>query len=95
MAGSRIALPRGAEATLIIASMDEGLTLKLASITFRGHQYHVDADMYEAGNEKGKKGVLGRVGGLVRKRKAEGEATVVPPESKLTFTLQTPLEVAQ
>src|SRR5262249_4632341 len=99
MAGSRVAIPRGAEATLVIASMDDGISLKLASITVGGRLYSVKADTYDSDSGAGgksKKGVLGRVGGLVRKKHSEdGEAAMVTPGSRLTFTLQAPLEVSQ
>ena len=94
LAGSRVAIPRGADVNLRIAGMDEGLSLKFASVIVDGKQYAVTADTYEHESGKPKKGVLGRVGGLVHKRReGGGEASVIAPGSRLTFTLAQPMEV--
>jgi hypothetical protein len=93
--GSRIAIPRGALATLRVAGMDEGIALKLSTLVVSGRQFALNADTinYEpAPGGKAKKGVLGRVGGLVHKKHGE-EGVVIPPESRLTFTLAAPLEL--
>ena len=75
--------------------MEEGLSLKLSTVMVGGRQYAVSADTYEyEGGAKPKKGVLGRVGGLVHKKRGEGgEAAVIAPGSRLTFTLTQPMEV--
>jgi hypothetical protein len=93
--GSRIAIPRGAGATLRVTGMDEGIALKLSTLVVGGRQFSLSADTinYElAPGGKQKKGVLGRVGGLVHKKHGE-EGLVIPPESRLTFTLAAPLEL--
>ena len=96
MVGARMVLPRGADAGLRVANMDDGISLNLATVNVRGRQYAVNADTfeYEGGGSKQKKGVLGRVGGLVHKKRGEGgEASVIAPGSRLTFTLTQPMEV--
>jgi hypothetical protein len=96
MVGARMVLPRGADAGLRVANMDDGISLNLATLNVRGRQYAVNADTfeYQGGGSKQKKGVLGRVGGLVHKKRGEGgEASVIAPGSRLTFTLTQPMEV--
>ena len=76
--GARVALPRGADAVLRIANMDEGLSLKLSTVSVGGRQYAVSADTYEYVGGGNKPKESGRVGGLVhKKRKEGGEAAVV------------------
>ena len=93
-AGARVAIPRGAEAALQVAGMDEGISLKLSTVSAAGRQYAVSADTYtyEGAAGKPKKGVLGRVGSLVHKKHESADA-VIAPGSTLTFTLTEPMEV--
>jgi hypothetical protein len=92
--GARIAIPRGTDASLRVASMDDGISLALSTLSIGGRQFTLTADTYSNDGSGKKKGVLGRVGGLVRKKKPEGgEAVVIPPESRLTFTLAAPLDL--
>jgi hypothetical protein len=96
MAGDRVAIPKGADASLNIASLDDGLSLRLAFVSVGNRPYNVSAQNYEydGGGNKPKKSVLGRVGGLVHKKHGEGgEAAVIAPGSRLTFTLTAPVEV--
>ena len=98
----RTAIPRGADAALRIASLDGGLVLELADIGMGGRHFQATAEPYTAGQSdaKDKKGG-NKVGGFfrhldpVKKRGAGGAegATVVAPESRITFTLTQPLEV--
>jgi hypothetical protein len=90
--GSQVAVPRGAEASLRIAGMDDGITLRLSTVSLGSRHYNVTADTYHE-VDKPKKHMLGRVGGLVHKKHGDGEVTVIEPESRLTFTLQAPLVV--
>jgi hypothetical protein len=92
----RIVVARGSGVTLRIVSMDEGISLALSTLTIGGRHYNANAEPldFEAGG-KSKKGVLGRVGGLVHKKRGEsGEASVMP-ETRMTFTLRTPIEAGQ
>jgi hypothetical protein len=95
--GGRTVISRGAGVTLRIASIDDGISLVLSTLTIGGRHYNVSADPFDTGGSgKPKKGVLGRVGGLVHKKHGEsgGEASVLP-ESRLTFTLRAPVDVGQ
>jgi hypothetical protein len=92
--GSRVAIPRGAKVTLRIASIDESISLQLSTLILKGKQYNLIADTYESDTvSKPRKGVLGRVGGLVHKRRNESAEAVVPSKSILTFTLRAPVQV--
>jgi hypothetical protein len=94
--GARIVIPRGAAASLRVAGMDEGISLSLAGVAIGGRQYPPSADTYSFDGSAGgkpKKGVLGRVGGLVHKKHGESAAVVVPPETRLSFTLSAALEI--
>jgi hypothetical protein len=95
VSGSRTAIPRGADATLQVASVEDGISLTLAAVTVGGRRYPVSTEAYSRESEKtGKKGVLGHIGGVVHKKhKDSGEAAVIAPESRLTFTLRQPVEV--
>jgi hypothetical protein len=94
MVGSRVAIPRGTKVTLRVASIDGTISLQLSTLTLKGKQYNLTADTYESDTvSKPRKGVLGRVGGLVHKRRNESGELVVPSKRILTFTLRAPVQV--
>ncbi len=95
----RTAIPRGADAALRVASLDDGLVLELADIGMGGRHYQASADPYAAGQSGAKEKKGNKVGGFfrhldpVKKHGSSEQATVVAPESRITFTLKQPLEV--
>ena len=94
----RTAIPRGADATLRIASLDEGIVLDLAGISVGGRQYQASADSYSPqGASKERKGnkVVGVFRHLdpVKKRGSQEQAAVIAPGSRITFTLRNALEI--
>jgi predicted Ser/Thr protein kinase len=97
--GGRTAIPRGADATLRVASLADGIVLDLTDISMGGRHYQASAAPYtpESAGTKDKKG--NKVGGIFRhldplkKRGGSEQASVVAPESRITFTLKQPLDV--
>ena len=66
-------------------------SLNLATVSVGGRPYTVSADTYEfeAPATSPRRASLGRVGGLVRKKREKAKsAPSSPPGSRLTFTLR-------
>jgi hypothetical protein len=94
----RTAIARGADASLRVASLEDGIVLDLATVTVGGRRYNASAGEYSApsaGKEKkGNKVVRGlRHLDPLHRGGDQATAQVVSPDSRLTFTLSRALEV--
>jgi len=103
VAGDRVVLPAGADANLkLIYAKSAGhrkgrseLAVKLSSISFRGKTYRVvSSDVRRVGKSRGKQ-TAERVGGAGTGVQVwtHGQQVTIPPETRLDFRLERPLEI--
>ena len=103
VAGDRVVLPAGADANLkLIYAKSAGhrkgrseLAVKLSSISFRGKTYRVvSSDVRRVGKSRGKQ-TAERVGGAGTRVQVwtHGQQVTIPPETRLDFRLERPLEI--
>jgi len=93
--GGRTAIPKGADASLRVAGLADGLVLDLASLTIGGRQYPASSEPYIAqttGKDKKGNRVLRHIDPF-KKHGSDQAVSVIAPGSSLTITLKQPLEV--
>ncbi len=89
----RIALPRGAQAELIVrVAPDNDLILDLESVVVNGQRYAVRSDPNRVQSQRDNS-LVGSIVGAINGGQVRGRAVRIPRDSVVTFRLSRPLEV--
>ena len=89
----RIALPRGAQAELIVrVAPDNDLNLDLESVVVNGNRYAIRTEANHMESQK-PGGLVGAIEGAVNGGEVRGRAVRVPRDSVVSFRLERPLEM--
>jgi len=89
----RIAIPRGAEAELIVrVARDNDLILDFESVVVNGQRYAIRAEPNRVESQRDY-GIVGAIVGAVNGGQVRGRAVRIPRDSIVTFRLERPLEM--
>ena len=92
-ANGRIAIPRGANAELMVrVAPDNDLILDLESVVVNGQRYAIRADPNRVESQRDNS-LVGAIVGAIDGGQARGRAVRVPRDSVVTFRLDRPLDM--